>query len=83
MPSSAKIGAYYKTRSRKWLEARGWQVADMEVVRTVWTRRHSALKSFAIKRDQFGSDLLAMDSTQCMFVQVKGGKTAVGNFPLA
>ena len=78
MISSAKRGAYYKSRTRRWLEQRGWQVADMEVVRWV-----GAAERVPVKRDQFGSDLLAMDSQRVVFIQVKGGKTAVGNFPAA
>ena len=30
--------------------------------------------NFGVKSDQFGSDLLAMDGTEFIFVQVKGGK---------
>ena len=76
--SSAKRGAYYKSRTRRWLEQRGWQVADMEVVRWV-----GAAERFPVKRDQFGSDLLAVDHRGVVFIQVKGGKSATGNFPAA
>ena len=79
MPSSAKRGAYYKNRTRKWLEARGWHVADMEIVRWVGNSE----KRFPIKRDQWGADLVAMSENFIAFVQVKGGKSATGNFPAA
>jgi hypothetical protein len=78
--SHVSRGAYYKNRTRKWLAAGGWQVADMEVVRQVGPPD----RRFAVKRDQFGADLLAMSGSKILFVQVKGGATAArGNFPEA
>ena len=77
--TSAKRGAYYKNKTRRWLERRGWQVADMEVIRWVGT----GAKRFPVKRDQFGSDLLAIapePNDAILFIQVKGGKSARGNF---
>ena len=78
--SNVSRGAYYKARTRKWLERGGWQVADLEVVRWV-----GFPKRFPVKRDQFGADLLALHTTGLgvWFVQVKGGKSATGNFPEA
>jgi hypothetical protein len=63
------------------LIARGWQVADMEIVRWVWTPKGRV----PVKRDQFGADLLAMDASRIVFVQVKGGLQAIGGgqFPAA
>jgi hypothetical protein len=73
--SNVSRGAYYKGRTKKWLLARGWQVADLEVVHFVYP---PGRKPFAVKRDQFGSDLLAVSRRRIVFVQVKGGLQAVG-----
>lgn len=81
MRSNAARGAYYKGRTRKWLTTLGWQVADMEIVR--WIHRPGG-RPIPVKRDQFGSDLLAMSGARLIFVQVKGGEAARGGtFPAA
>lgn len=81
MRSNAAKGAYYKSRTKKWLEAGGYQVADLETVRWVYPPNRDP---FPVKRDQFGSDLLAMTARSLIFVQVKGGATVSGgNFPAA
>ena len=69
MASNASRGAYYKARSKKWIQKQGFQVADMEVLRTVWTP-HGPV---CTKRDTFGSDLMYMTKAVVVFVQVKGG----------
>ena len=81
MSSNATRGAYFKAKTRKWLLTQGWQVADLEIVRWVFTPKGR----LGAKRDQFGADLLAMRSTGLLFVQVKGGKQAAGQgqFPSA
>lgn len=80
--SNAQKGAYYKSRTKKWLEARGWQVADLEVVRMVYAPGRAP---FAVKRDQFASDLLALRGDTVAFIQVKGGAMCAGHgqFPKA
>lgn len=75
MPSNAQRGAYYKGRTKKWLAGMGFQVANLEEVR--WIYRFGK-PPMPVKRDQFGSDLLAMSDKEIIFVQVKGGKSAVG-----
>lgn len=71
--SNVSKGAYYKGRAKKYLQAQGYQVADMEVVRVVYP---PGRKPFPTKRDQFGADLLAVNGDEVIFVQVKGGRTA-------
>lgn len=79
--SSARRGAYYKGRTKRWLETQGYQVADLEKVH--WIMR-AGRPTFATKRDQFGSDLLAVNRDRVIFVQVKGGGTVTGGtFPAA
>lgn len=82
MASNAGKGAYYKGRTKKWLEARGWQVADLEVVRMVFA---PGRPPFPMKRDQFASDLLAVNGDEIQFIQVKGGAMCAGDgrFPQA
>jgi hypothetical protein len=72
-------GAYFKARTRTWLKARGYQVADLEKVAFLGPRR------VPVKVDQFGADLLAMNARGVVFVQVKGGKQCLGRgtFPAA
>lgn len=80
MASNASRGAAAKGRTKRWLEAEGYQVADLEIVRYVFTPRGR----MPIKRDQFGSDLLAVSLQHVMFVQVKSGAAAAGGtFPAA
>lgn len=81
MASNASRGAYYKGKAKAWLERRGYQVADLEVVR--WVHRPGG-KRFPVKRDQFASDLLALGHDTVVFVQVKSGASAKGGtFPVA
>jgi len=73
--SNVSRGAYFKGRTRKWLIARGYDVADMEIVR--WVYRPGG-NPIPVKRDQFASDLIAMNAHGIVFIQVKGGKQAIG-----
>lgn len=81
MPSNARKGAYYKARAKRWLEAQGYQVGDLE--RVFWIQRGPV--RMPVKRDQFASDLIAVSARDVVFVQVKGGEQARGNgtFPVA
>jgi len=69
MASAAAKGQYYKSRTKKYLEAMGYQVAFLE--RVLWIQ--GAHGRVPVKRDQFGSDLLAVNLTDVIFIQVKGG----------
>ena len=78
MRSNVARGAYFKSRTRKWLAQQGYEVADLEIVR--WIFRPGG--RFPQKADQFGSDLLAVSGSRVLFVQVKGGEQARGGtFP--
>ncbi len=69
MPSAVAKGQYWKSRTKHWLEAQGYQVAFLE--RVLWIQ--TARGRVPVKRDQMGSDLLAVNATDVLFVQVKGG----------
>ena len=78
--SNVARGARAKARTKRWLTTLGFQVADMEVVRWVWTPR----RRLPVKHDQFASDLLAVNAERVVFVQVKSGASAArGTFPTA
>ena len=80
MASNASRGAAAKGRTKKWLIAQGYAVADMEVVRWVMTPKGRR----PVKRDQFGADLVAMNHLRIVFVQVKSGDPkSWGTFPAA
>jgi hypothetical protein len=68
--SNSAKGNYYKLRTKKWLEAKGYSVAFME--RMMWIPpRNPGDTMIPIKKDQFGSDLLAVNQDEIIFVQVK------------
>ena len=67
--SAAAKGQYWKGRTKKFLEAAGYQVAFLE--RVLWLQ--TARGRIPVKRDQFASDLLAVNAEDVIFVQVKGG----------
>lgn len=93
MASNAERGARAKSRTKKWLEAQGYQVADLERVHWIFTPKGR----LPTKRDQFASDLLAVRDpfalshefypemvmvADVVFVQCKSGKSASGGtFP--
>ena len=98
MASNAERGARAKSRTKKWLEAQGYQVADLERVYWIFTPKGR----LPTKKDQFASDLLAVRDplvrvppyrvfhqemigvADVVFVQVKSGKSASGGtFPAA
>lgn len=52
----------------------------MEMIR--WMHPGPGRAPVPLKKDQFGSDLLAMTATELIFVQVKSGKAAAtSNYP--
>ena len=79
MSSAVAKGARYKAKTRRWLEQRGYQVVDLEIVRWVHTPRGR----IPIKRDQLGSDLQAVSKAELIFIQVKGGKRGAQNLASA
>lgn len=68
MPSNVQRGAAWKARSRRVLEAQGYIVVDLEIVRNVFTPRGIV----SMKRDQLASDLMGVSANGYVWVQVKG-----------
>lgn len=71
MISAVAKGQYWKGRTKRFLEERGYQVAFLE--RVLWLQ--TARGRIPVKRDQFASDLLAVNTDEVIFIQVKGGAT--------
>lgn len=71
MPSRAALGTYYRGRTREWLEKQGYTVAQLEMLKWVLP---PGRRPFAVKKDQLGSDLLAVSATEVLFVQAKLGR---------
>ena len=63
-------GSYYKLKTKKWLEKKGYQVSFLERLQSIY----AGGKVLYVKRDQMASDLLAVSNSEIIFVQVKFGK---------
>ena len=72
MPSAVATGSYYKSKTKRWLEAQGYVVAFLE--RVLYLQGAHGL--IPIKRDQYGADLEAKSSARTIYAQVKGGESA-------
>jgi hypothetical protein len=74
--SAAGTGSYYKLRSKRFLEAEGFTVALLERLQLI-PPKVAGGRMIPIKRDQLGSDLLAVSADRIVFVQVKFGRNNV------
>jgi hypothetical protein len=74
MPSAVAKGQQWKLRTKRWLEQQGYAVAFLERVLHV-QGKHGLIP---VKRDQMGSDLLAVSRDKVLFCQVKGGASRRG-----
>jgi hypothetical protein len=81
MTTAAAKGSYYKTRTKRYLERKGYHVAHLERVYWIPSKEPGG-RMIPIKHDQFGADLLAMSRDAIILVQVKSG-TARGNLAAA
>lgn len=80
--TASSRGNYYKLRTKRWLEAKGYTVAFMERVGWIPPKRPGD-RMIPVKRDQFGSDLLAMNHEEIVFIQVKFGASRIAAGHLA
>lgn len=67
MRSSKQKGDYYRRKTVKYLEEKGYQVATIEKLQRCFING----KVLFLKKDVFGADLLAMNEKEIIFVQVK------------
>jgi hypothetical protein len=63
-------GQRNKLKTKKWLEVQGYVVENSEVNKICFFNK----KLFAVHKDLFGSDLLAMNGKEIIFVQCKTNK---------
>ena len=63
MTTNRQKGNYYARRSKEWLEKQGWVVAKTE------TSRFTG--KFMMRNDLWGSDYMAINGKEIMFIQVK------------
>ena len=73
MVSKIKKGNYNCLKTKKWLEADGYVVEKLErrQIIPILDKRTGQKKIIFIVKDIFGADLLAMNGTEIIFVQVK------------
>lgn len=72
--SAAQKGNYYKLKTKKWFELKGYECEYLEKLQRIFTKG----KVIWIKRDLFGADILAMKKPdEMIFCQVKLGKSHV------
>lgn len=69
-----KKGNYYKKKTKEWLEKEGFYCEYLEKLQRIYTQG----RIIYVKRDLFGSDLLAMNGEKIVFVQVKSGSKNTG-----
>lgn len=70
MPSASAKGNYFKLRTKRFFEAKGYQVVFME--RLLWIPpKQPGGRMIPVKKDQMGSDLLLVNHEEIIFAQVK------------
>lgn len=62
-------GNYYKRKTKKWLEEKGFEVEYIERYQRFFNKKNNSVGY--IKQDLFGSDMLAIKEDQIIFVQSK------------
>jgi len=68
-------GDYEKYKVKRWLEQDGWVVELTEKYIRFFDKKNQKTKM--IKKDIFGSDMIAMNGKDIIFIQVKKGKKNV------
>jgi len=63
-------GDYYRNRTRDWLEQEGWTVAKLEHRQRLFTKTGVIFRA----SDIWGSDLVAINGEDIVFVQVKSNE---------
>lgn len=69
--SNRSKGTYYANKTKKYFEDLGYQVVKAEVTKLAWIGGHT----IPIHTDIWGSDLIAMNAKEIIFIQVKTHKT--------
>lgn len=70
MVNKVQKGNYYRLKTKKHLEADGYEVVNMEQSQRIWTKKGTIF----IKKDIWGADLCAKNDKEIIFIQVKANK---------
>lgn len=79
MATKQSKGNYYRLKTKKFLEADGYEVANAEVKKPVPIKGRLVW----IATDIFASDLIAMNGKEILFVQVKANRTDISKAVIA
>jgi hypothetical protein len=63
-------GNYYKLKTKKWLQADGYEVGSLETNQRLFIKG----RMIFIKRDLWGADLIAKNDKEMIFIQCKTNK---------
>ena len=75
MTSNRQIGIRNRTKTKKWLEVQGYIVEVSEVNKICYFGG----RLVAVHKDLFGSDLLAMNGNEIVFIQCKSNKDNISS----
>jgi len=71
----ANKGNYYKRKTKKWLEEKGYQVEYAEIYQRIF----KAGKVILIKRDLFGADVIAVSGEELVFANSILGRNNIAS----
>ena len=68
-------GKYYERKTKLYYEKKGYAVYNLENSKTIWTPKGMIFRT----SDICGADLLAMNGTEIIFIQVKSNKAHISS----
>lgn len=76
MKNRVRKGNYYRLKTKKFYEAEGYSVENLEKTQRIVTRDKDTdeMKTIFIKRDLWGGDLVAANRQEMIWIQVKANK---------
>ena len=72
MVSRVQKGNYYRLKTKKWLEADGYLVENLEHSQRIFLKDKDQV--IFIKKDIWGADLIAKNKKEIIFIQCKTNK---------
>jgi len=73
MANKIQRGNYYRLKTKKWFEKEGYLVENLEKSQRIFTKKGVIF----IKKDIWGSDLIAKNNKEIIFIQVKSNRTDI------